>query len=61
VFAILDEQLSTSLELREVLYGVFVLAIFLFFRRGVVAAVVGLYDRLGGRRRGKPTLQPSED
>ena len=61
VFAILDEQLSTSLELREVLYGVFVLAIFLFFRRGVVAAVVGLYDRLGGPRRRKPTLQPSGD
>ena len=41
VFAILDEQLTTSLELREVLYGVFVIAIFLFFRRGVVATVVG--------------------
>ena len=37
VFAILDEQLTTSLELREVLYGVFVIAIFLGFRRGVVA------------------------
>ena len=35
VFAILDERLTASLELREVLYGVFVIAIFLFFRRGV--------------------------
>ena len=30
VFAILDERLTASLELREVLYGVFVIAIFLF-------------------------------
>ena len=50
VFAILDEQLTTSLELREVLYGVFVVAIFLF-RRGVVNAVVNLYNRLVARRR----------
>ena len=61
VFAILDEQLTTSLELREVLYGVFVLAIFLFFRRGVVASVVGLFDRIADRRRRKPALQPSGD
>ena len=54
VFAILDEQLSTSLELREVLYGVFVIAIFLFFRRGVVSAVVGLYDRIVRRRARSP-------
>jgi len=60
VFAILDEQLSTSLELREVLYGVFVIAIFLFFRHGVVSAVMSLYDRLFRRRR-KPALQPSGD
>ena len=60
VFAILDEQLSTSLELREVIYGVFVIAIFLFFRHGVVSAVVSLYDRLF-RRRQKPALQPSGD
>ena len=62
VFAILDEQLTTSLELREVLYGVFVIAIFLFFRHGVVQR---------RRRRcttgspaaavSKPTLQPSGD
>lgn len=58
VFAILDEQLTTSLQLREVLYGVFVIAIFLFFRRGVVRAVVSLFDRLF--RRG-PDLQPSRE
>jgi branched-chain amino acid transport system permease protein len=47
VFAIVDEQLTTSLELREVLYGVFVIAIFLGFRRGVVHASVTLARRLG--------------
>ena len=61
VFAILDERLTTSLELREVLYGVFVIAIFLFFRRGVVSAVVALYNRLVGHRREKPALRPSEE
>ena len=61
VFAILDEQLSTSLELREVLYGVFVIAIFVFFRRGVVHAFVELWNRLVGDRRTKSTLErPSE-
>ena len=35
VFAFLDDRLTASFELREVLYGVFVIAIFLFFRRGV--------------------------
>src|SRR3990172_2718396 len=49
-FAILDERLSTSLELREVMYGIFVVAIFLGFRRGVVHAVVGVFNRLFGRR-----------
>jgi branched-chain amino acid transport system permease protein len=61
VFAILDEQLASSLELREVLYGLFVIAIFLFFRHGVVHAVVSLWNRLFRQRRGEPTLQPSGD
>jgi branched-chain amino acid transport system permease protein len=62
VFAILDERLTASLELREVLYGVFVIAIFLGFRHGVVHSIVALYDRLGGpRRRSQPDLQPSRE
>jgi branched-chain amino acid transport system permease protein len=62
VFAFLDERLTTSLELREVLYGVFVIAIFLGFRHGVVHAFVTLYDRLGGpRRRAQPDLQPTRE
>lgn len=61
VFAVLDEQLAASLELREVLYGVFVIVLFLFFRRGIVGAVVELYGRLTSKGRAKPTLQPSGD
>jgi branched-chain amino acid transport system permease protein len=61
VFAILDERLTTSLELREVLYGVFVIAIFLGFRRGVVHAFVALANRLAGRRRGRPDLRPTRE
>jgi branched-chain amino acid transport system permease protein len=57
VFAFLDERLTTSLELREVLYGVFVIAIFLGFRRGVVHAFVALFDRLVGSRRTEPALE----
>jgi branched-chain amino acid transport system permease protein len=61
VFAILDERLSTSLELREVLYGVFVIAIFLGFRRGVVQAIIALFDRLVAPHRTKATIQPSRE
>jgi branched-chain amino acid transport system permease protein len=59
VFAVLDEQLSASLELREVLYGVFVIAIFLFFRQGVVHSIVGLVNRLVARRGARPGLRPT--
>jgi branched-chain amino acid transport system permease protein len=58
VFGILDEQLSTSLELREVLYGVFVIAIFLGFKRGVVHAVAALGSRVVARLRRKPAAEP---
>jgi branched-chain amino acid transport system permease protein len=51
VFAILDEQLATRFELREVLYGVFIIVIFLGFRRGVVYAVVKLVKRFVPARR----------
>jgi branched-chain amino acid transport system permease protein len=59
VFAILDARLTASLELREVLYGVFVIAIFLFFRRGVVEATVSLFRRLVGPTRPAPDAHPS--
>jgi branched-chain amino acid transport system permease protein len=61
VFAIVDEQLSTSLELREVLYGVFVIAIFLGFRRGIVHAVVATANRLLAFLRARPALRPSRE
>ena len=47
VFAFVDERLTTSLELRELLYGVFVIAIFLGFRRGVVHAFASVGRALG--------------
>jgi branched-chain amino acid transport system permease protein len=47
VLAVVDEQLTASLQLREVLYGLFVIAIFLGFRRGVVQTVVDLGRRIG--------------
>jgi branched-chain amino acid transport system permease protein len=59
VFAFVDERLSSSLQLRELFYGVFVIAIFLVFRRGVIHTVVALFNRLVAQRRTKPTLQPS--
>jgi branched-chain amino acid transport system permease protein len=61
VFAILDERLTESLELREVLYGVFVIAIFLGFRRGVVHAFAALANRLVARRRARPDLRPTRE
>jgi len=63
VFAFLDERLTTSLQLREVFYGAFVIAIFLLFRRGVLHTLVALVNRLVPRRRAapEPALRPSRD
>ena len=61
VFAILDEQLTASLQLREVLYGAFVVAIFLFFRRGVVHAAVAFWNRAVGSRRASPPAPPARE
>jgi branched-chain amino acid transport system permease protein len=60
VFAFLDEALSTSLQLREVFYGAFVIAIFLGFRRGVVHTLVALLNRLMARRT-EPALRASRE
>jgi branched-chain amino acid transport system permease protein len=61
VFAFVDERLTTSLELREVLYGIFVIAIFLGLRRGVVQTAVDLFNRLVGRRDKRPALRTSRE
>jgi branched-chain amino acid transport system permease protein len=50
-FGFLDRALTDSGQLREAYYGAFVIAIFLFLRRGVVPAVVAVFDRLVGSRR----------
>jgi branched-chain amino acid transport system permease protein len=56
VFAVVDERLTASLQLREVLYGAFVIAIFLGLRRGLVPTVVDLVRRFtrGGVARSRP-------
>jgi branched-chain amino acid transport system permease protein len=59
VFAVLDEQLTASLQLREVLYGIFVIAIFLGFKQGVVQTVVSLVRRLARTRAVSRPLLPS--
>jgi branched-chain amino acid transport system permease protein len=61
VFAFVDEQLTSSLQLREVLYGAFVIAIFLGFRRGVVHAFVALGRRFRRRRRPGRAGEPGLD
>ena len=56
------ERLNSEDELeplREVLYGVFIIVIFLGFRRGVVYAVVKLVRRLIPARPTPPDPQPS--
>jgi uncharacterized membrane protein (Fun14 family) len=54
-----DERLADHLQLREVLYGIFVITIFLLLRRGVVTTVTESFNRLLASRRGKPAVQPS--
>jgi branched-chain amino acid transport system permease protein len=49
VFAFLDNALVNSGQLRELIYGAFVVVIFLGFRRGVVEAVVSLAGRVARR------------
>ena len=59
VFAVVDEQLSSSLQLRELFYGAFVIAIFLGFRRGVIPAFVDLVRRLGAEAAARPGGAPA--
>jgi len=50
-FGFLDRALADSGQLREAYYGAFVIAIFLFLRRGVVPAAVSVFERLAAWRR----------
>jgi branched-chain amino acid transport system permease protein len=64
VFAVVDERLTTSLQLREVLYGVFVIVTFLGLRRGLVPTVVDLvrrFTRGGGAAPARPQSAYSTD
>jgi branched-chain amino acid transport system permease protein len=60
VFALVDESLTTSLQLREVFYGAFVIAIFLGFRQGVVHTLVTLGRFVAGAAR-KLASRPSRE
>jgi branched-chain amino acid transport system permease protein len=60
-FALLDEQLAASLQLQQVFYGVFVIAIFLGFRRGVLHTLVALVNRLVARRQAEPAARPARE
>jgi branched-chain amino acid transport system permease protein len=59
-FAFLDRALTNSGQVREVIYGAFIVAIFLGFRRGVAHTVVTFANRFL-RRRGRPGLRPSPE
>ncbi|MGH2913967.1 MAG: branched-chain amino acid ABC transporter permease [Solirubrobacteraceae bacterium] len=50
VFAFVDYSLTNSGQLRELLYGLFVVAIFLGFREGVIQTIVKLAARFVRRR-----------
>jgi branched-chain amino acid transport system permease protein len=53
VFAFLDSALVNSGQLRELIYGAFVVMLFLGFRRGVVQTLVDLGARLARRARAR--------
>jgi branched-chain amino acid transport system permease protein len=60
VFAFLDQRLTNSGQTRDLYYGVFVIAIFLFFRQGVIPTLVSLVRRLWRRRGGDTERRPLE-
>jgi branched-chain amino acid transport system permease protein len=53
VFAFLDRALINSGQVRELLYGLFIVAIFLGFRRGFAHTLVALLRRVLRRRSGR--------
>ena len=50
VFTIVDELLADSAQVREVIYGVVTVILFLSFRQGAVPAIVDFVGRVLGRR-----------
>jgi branched-chain amino acid transport system permease protein len=58
-FGFLDRALNDSGQLREAYYGAFVIAIFLFLRRGVIPTLTSLVRRLGRVRRKEAEWRPS--
>jgi branched-chain amino acid transport system permease protein len=61
VFEYVDQKLITSghPERREALYGAFIVAIFLFFRRGVIPTLTTLAGRLARQRSRRDRVAPA--
>src|SRR5919204_138211 len=59
VFEYVDQKLITSGQLREALYGAFIVVIFLGFRRGVIPTLTALAARLARQRRRRADLAPA--
>ena len=58
VFAVLDEVLVGAGQLRTVLYGLLIIALFLGFKQGAVPAVAGALRRLARRGRARSGRAP---
>jgi ABC-type branched-subunit amino acid transport system permease subunit len=58
VFAVLDELLIDFGQLRTVVYGLLIIALFLGFKRGAVPAVADLLRRLAHQARSRLGRQP---
>ena len=54
VFTALDELLVDQAQLREVLYGVVTVTLFLSFRRGITPSLSSLWNRVIGRKGDSP-------
>ena len=52
VFTILDELLDSQAQLREVLYGIITVFLFLAFRRGAIPSVTSLFKKKSSRGSG---------
>lgn len=56
VFTVVDELLVDYAQLREVIYGVVTVALFLSFRQGAIPAVTRLFRQVTGRGKSQKTL-----
>jgi branched-chain amino acid transport system permease protein len=60
VFGFVDHALTSRGQLREALYGAFIIVIFLGFRQGVIPTATALARWLGRRRRSRTPVAPPQ-